>query len=66
MDCCPTLPAPSLSCGYINLADAVRKHRVTGGVDFVINNLVFVATRDGRVHIYREDSPDKPTPVQGS
>ncbi len=41
---------------------------ITGGVDAVIfepeTNLVFVSTRDGRVHIYREDSPDKLTPVQ--
>jgi DNA-binding beta-propeller fold protein YncE len=46
----------------------IQSYPITGGVDFVIfepeTNLVFVSTRDGRVHIYREDSPDKLTPVQ--
>ena len=46
----------------------IQSYPITGGVDFVIfepeTNLVFVSTRDGRVLIYREDSPDKLTPVQ--
>jgi DNA-binding beta-propeller fold protein YncE len=46
----------------------VQSYPITGGVDFVVfepeTNLVFVSTRDGRVHIYHEDSPDKLTPVQ--
>jgi len=45
----------------------LQAYPITGGVDFVIfepeTNLVFASTRDGRVHIYREDS-DKLVPVQ--
>jgi hypothetical protein len=41
---------------------------ITGGVDYGVfepdTGLVMVSTRDGRVHIYHEDSPDKLTPVQ--
>ena len=41
---------------------------ITGGVDYGIfepdTGLVMVSTRDGRVHIYHQDSPDKLVPVQ--
>jgi DNA-binding beta-propeller fold protein YncE len=41
---------------------------ISGGIDAAVfepeTGLVFASTRDGRVHIYHEDSPDKLTPVQ--
>ena len=46
----------------------IQSYPITGGVDSGAfepdTGLVMVSTRDGRVHIYHEDSPDKLTPVQ--
>jgi len=46
----------------------IQSYPITGGVDAGVfepeTGLVMVSTRDGRVHIYHEDSPDKLTPVQ--
>jgi len=46
----------------------IQSFPITGGVDYGVfesdTGLVMISTRDGRVHIYHEDSPDKLTPVQ--
>jgi uncharacterized protein YjiK len=46
----------------------IQSYPITGGVDAGVfepeTGLVMISTRDGRVHIYHEDSPDKFTPVQ--
>jgi DNA-binding beta-propeller fold protein YncE len=46
----------------------VQSFPISVGVDAVAvepdTGFVFVSTREGRVHIYHEDSPDKLTPVQ--
>jgi hypothetical protein len=44
----------------------IQSFPISVGVDAVAfePGFVFVSTREGRVHVYREDSPDKLTPVQ--
>jgi uncharacterized protein YjiK len=46
----------------------IQSFPISVGVDAVAfepgTGFVFVSTREGRVHVYREDSPDKLTPVQ--
>jgi DNA-binding beta-propeller fold protein YncE len=46
----------------------IQSFPISVGVDAAAfepdTGLVFVSTREGRVHIYHEDSPDKLTPVQ--
>jgi DNA-binding beta-propeller fold protein YncE len=46
----------------------IQSFPISVGVDAVAfepdTGFVFVSTREGRVHIYHEDSPDKLTPVQ--
>jgi DNA-binding beta-propeller fold protein YncE len=51
-----------------NNGKVLQSFPISGGVDAAVfepeTGLVFASTRDGRVHIYHEDSPDKLTPVQ--
>jgi DNA-binding beta-propeller fold protein YncE len=41
---------------------------ISGGVDANVfdpgTNMIFVSTRDGKIHVFHEDSPDKLTEVQ--